>query len=655
MDRYETNSKGTSPALSAILNKFANMPRSAFDLTRRKTFDAAPFAIIPVECFLMFPNSQAYINYDVTAITKNPTIKRMLSGMNVELRTYKGKCSDFWEGWNNFITRGRSGKLNLQIPHINFIHNGKFTTTPFNPAHYLNIAPATHYAKNQSFEDNQGFLDPTDTTKNDVTGLQGISFDLTQSATYKDGINALPFVMYTKIAKEYQNSNLLQNNPNWYPENENHDLILPYNATVVSNASYNNPTVKFGDTVTLPDGTTATANEVQPEATGKSFPWLNVLFYRQRKGNYFNTGSPFPDLLRGDIPTIDAISAELNSDVIDKISGGSLSNITASLNFNNSISTSTASGAPNITVNTGQNLLQAVASGTSYADRIANALNKGTISISQPTFNDPTFKLHDKTIKGISFSLSAWTRLAALTEFRRRMARTDGSYNQMIQAQYMHNPKWHEHSVVYCGGSSQPIVFSEVVQQSADAASPLGTTAGRAVTSSYNNQITVSVDDFSIVMTVLTITPDDYYSQGLDRMWTELTQSEQYFPILNNLEPQAILNKELFLTGNDSDDNDVLNYQELFSHFKSRQNQVSGLMALPISKVGDTGAYIFNRILTSKPEFNNAFVTGKFTDNENLAFASTEQAQFAFSVVSQMKYVAPMPAVTQPSDMGLSY
>lgn len=652
MDRYETNSNGTSPALSSLLNQFANMPRSAFDETRRKSFDASPFAIIPIETFLMFPNSQAYLNYDVTAITKNPTIKRMLSGMSVELRTYKCKCSDLWEGWNNFITRGRSGKLNLQIPHVNFIHNGNYTTAPFNPAHYLNIAPATHFAKNQSFEDNQGFIDPTDSTNIDVTGLQGDNFSLSSSLAYTKGINALPFVMYNKIAKEYQNSNLLQNNTNWYPENENHDLILPYNATEVSNASYDAPTVKYGDSVTLPDGTTGTANEIQPEATGKSYPWLNVLYYRQRKGNYFNTGSPFPDLLRGDIPTIDVINAQLNSDVIDKISSGSVSSIIGSINATNAIGSNDRDTLDVLQLSYYGNNGQFFASNT---NALNNAFSKLSLNNTSATFTDPTYKLHDKTVNGIQLSLNQWRRLATLTVFRERMARTDGSYNQMIQAQFQHNPNWHEHSVVYCGGSSQPIVFSEVVQQSADAATPLGTTAGRAVTSSYNNQITVSTDDFAIFMTVMTITPDDYYSQGLDRMWTELTQSEQYFPILNNLEPQAILNKELFLTGNDSDDNDVLNYQELFSHFKSRQNQVSGLMALPIDKVGDTGAYIFNRILNNKPEFNNAFVTGKFTDNENLAFASTEQAQFAFTVVSQMKYVAPMPAVTQPSDMGISY
>ena len=657
MNRYETNSKGVSPALSDILNEFAKMPRDSFDETRRKSLDAGVFAIIPVECFLMFPNSEGWLNYDVQALTKNPTIKRMLSSMQVELRTYKCKLSDCWEGWNNFVTRGRSGKLNLQIPYIDFIHNsGKHTAAPYNPYHYLNIAPAVTYAKNQSFEDNQGLIDPTDTTNNDDTGLLGSGFSLSSSKAYKEGVSAIPGVMYAKIGKEFQNANLLQGNPNWYPENENHDLILPYNCTHASNASYDDPTVKIGDTVTLPDGTSAIASALQPENTGISYPWLNVLFYRQRKGNYFNTGSPFPDLLRGDIPTLDVIGAELNNNAVTvtlnslkKYLNAAEATTSTGLNTLYHVGLFENDNNPYLVAgqNANNNFIDFTKSGV-----LQNALEKMYVDLPAQTLNGT---LTDKTVKNINLSVKQWRRLATLTVFRERMARTDGSYNEMIRAQFRWSPNWHEHKPVYCGGSIQPIVFSEVVQQSADASSPLGTTAGRAFTSSYNNQIHIKADDYTIFMTVLTVVPDDYYSQGIDRMWSELTQSEQYFPILNNLDPQAIKNKELFLTGTDSDDEDIFNYQELFSHFKSRQNQVSGLLSLPISKVGDTGAFIFNNLFNSKPEFNNTFVQGKFSQNENLAFASTEQAQFVFSIVSQFKYVAPMPAVSQPSDLGLSY
>lgn len=642
MNRYETNTQGTSPALSAILNKFATMPMSAFDETRQKKLDAFPFGIIPVETFLMFPNSKGYLRYNVKAITTNPTIKSLMSSMSIELRTYKVKLSDLWEGWNNFITRGRSGKVNLQIPTLDFIHaDGKNTALPYNPAHYLNIAPAVKWKNDFSIEGNQGVQDTSGTSYDD-TGLLGSSFVLASSNAYKAGVNALPFVAYAKIAKKYQNANLLQNNPSWYPENENHDLILPYDCTHASNASYDKPTLKFGDSYTAPDGTTTIADTLQPSNDYKSFPWLNVLYYKMRKGNYFVSSSPFPDLLRGDIPTLDALSAELNSDVIDVT--GSLA---GALDFSNSVggsydNTSVFSSTSN---NTFANI------NSSKNSSIVSALNKGIVTLT----DGRTWKLNDKTVKGISFSMNQWRKLAALTVFRERMARTDGSYNEMIQAQFNYNPNWHEHDVVYCGGSHQPIVFDSVTSSVDTASSPLGTIAGNAFSDSSSNEIVVTSDDFSLFMTVLTITPDDYYSQGIDRMWSELIQSEQYFPILNNLEPQAIKNKELFISGNDSDDEDVFSYQELFAHFKSRQNQVSGLMALPISKVGDIGAYILNRLLTTTPQFNNNFVTGKLTDNEKLVFSGLEQAQFALDIISQFKYVAPMPAVTQPSDMGLSY
>ena len=645
MNRYETNSKGTSPALSALNNTQTKQPRSAFDLSRRKSFDASPFAIIPVEVFPMLPNSDLYISYDVQAISKNPTIRRILSSMSVELRTYYIKNSDCWEGWNNFITRGRSGKLDMKIPTIKFTHNsGAYTTGfPYNPAHYLNIAPAYLFDDSQSFDRNNGILSPSrsETIEGETiehvkkTGLLSSSFDIGTSDVYSKGISALPFVFYNKICKQYQNSNLLQENKDWYPENENHDNILPYSATEVTTSSFDNPTAEFGT-----GSGDEELNSIQPTNDKHSMPWLNVLYYRQRKGNQFNTGSPFADLLRGDVPNLEVLNAQIDSSPAFT----DHSNFNIGVLSSDGVSFGTISG---MTPNVNEPL---------YVENNQIKSELGLpLAISHE--NDSDFiSIFDKfKVKNINFNLNAWRKLVTLTVFRERMARTDGSYNEMIQAQFNYNPKWHEHDVIYCGGSYQPIVFSEVVQQSENGSTPLGTTAGRAVTAKTNNSVTVHSNDYGMVMTVLTIVPDDYYSQGLNRLWTNLDQSTQYFPIMNNLEPTAILNKELFISGTDSTDDDVFNYQELFFEYKSRLNEISGLMALPIEKIGDTGAYIFNRLFNSTPQFNNAFVTGKMTDNENLCFASTEQAQFIFSIASMAKFVAPLPAVTQPSDMGISY
>lgn len=693
-ERYSNNNKGTSPALSHLLNEFTRMPRSSFNMNRRKYFDAFPYAIIPVECFPMLPNSDVDLSYDVSVLTKNPTIRRIMSGCTVELATYRiPHNNDLWEGWNNFITTGRTGKVAKRIPAVLMgsvsgeIIDGSsavFTNNlPYSPYAYLNIVPAANVGgtsptdvRKWSIEANSGFQ-----LLQDVQPSGVVSSKVSQNPIDAFIVSALPGVMYTKVAKQYMNPNVLQDNKDWFPENENHDLVLPYDIPTpspddipaVTCASYDNPILMFDRRVHSVSPTNVSASEGTAKDKG-SAPWLNVLYYKMRRGNYFNTGSPFPNLIRGDMPTLEVLqNGQLDMSQPESIlrrffdgdyipffvNGipakflGHSTHLSQSNSFHNNF-------VPNVwkdTIN-GSTAYMFDAFSTSDANHNYPA---GSGTPADPATSGIPWStllgaLQYATVRSISFNLNQWRRLAALTVFRERMARTDGSYNQMIQAQFQYNPRWHEHDVVYCGGSTQPLVFSEVVQTSGDSeSSPLGTTGGRAVSAMSNKNIHIHSDDFSMFMTVLTITPDDVYSQGIERLWSELDQSDQYFPIMNNLEPQAILNKELYVSGDSDVDNDVFNYQERYAHWKSRRNQVSGLMALPVSVVGDTGAFIFNRIFGDTPKFNQTFLEGHFTDNENLTFASMAQAQFAVTVVSNMRWTAPIPSVTAPADMGISY
>lgn len=633
-NRYDTNTQNTSKYMLDLINEFNKMPKGSFDETRRKILDVGLYDIIPIECWEMLPSSEAYVSYDIQMLTKNPTIKRLLSSMKAEIRVYKCNYNDLWNGWNNFITKGRSGKVSKSIPSIDWSlgRTGYTTSLPYNPAFYLNLAPAVYASKDNIFakEENQS-LQPI--TKLQISGLTGNITNLNESIK----ISALPFVMYNKIAKKYQSPNLLHDNPYWYPENEDHDQYLPYDCPdTVTTSDYYNPNPTATDTSTF------TPN-VQTDEQGNytSRPWLNVLWKAQRKGDYFNTGSPFPDLIRGDIPTLSLLQA-------------SLTPITASLDISNVLddnlypitepiylALNSNASKFNITKSDGGALQNP--SYTNKRQQFVDVLKQANIQISQPT------------LQGLQFSMRQWRQLATMTVMRERMALTDGSYNELIKSMFGHDPQWHNHDVVYCGGYSQPIVFSEVINTASSENNPLGEMAGRGFTSQQGQTIHITSDDFGMFMTVLVITGDDVYSQGIDRMFSRLQNSEQYFPILNNLSPDATLNKELFVSGDTAKDNDVFNYQERFAYYKSRRNQVSGLMALPISKVGDVGAYLQNRLFSDTPKFNQEFSYGQLTDNEKLLFTSTNQAEFVAVVGSQMKYIAPIPEDSRPSDMGISY
>lgn len=218
--------------------------------------------------------------------------------MSVEIYVGRIDYNDCWEAWNNFVTAGRSGKANvsLVIPHIAYAYDINEGTEaepnvvtytnclPSSPAHLMNISPAVFFDSDNSAEGYLNFDNAVLAASNCTsTGLTGISSIAILKASEAMFVSALPFVAYAKFAKKMFNSNLLQDNPNWFPENENHDLILPYDSpSEVTCASYDNPT-KVPSSI---NGFT--------DSTDEDFaPYLNILFNVDRKNDYFNTGSPF--------------------------------------------------------------------------------------------------------------------------------------------------------------------------------------------------------------------------------------------------------------------------------------------------------------------------------------------------------------------------
>lgn len=672
--RYGTNTSNTSKYMQDLLNEFIKMPKGVFNLNRRKIQDVSPYAITPIESWEMLPNSDVYLKYDIQMLSKNPTVKRLLSGMTAELRVYKCNYNDCWEGWNNFITKGRSGKVEKSIPYVDLSLGSSDlaypvnTSLPYNPMAYLRHAPEVLLAHGGtgdihrfSFSYNNGV---NLVSYCQSSGKTGINSDFTSKIKNSEAlkINALPYVGYNKIVKAFQPSNLLQNNPHWYPENENHDMILPYETEgPVTTSDFYNPTKQYiaGQSETL---ISAVNSGTDDAPVYESYPWLNVLQFAQRKGDYFNTGSPFPDLIRGDIPTLDILGAGLdwspallgNTEIktLINILGldpdskklGILNNASSARDILTGLKNSTSSGYSNEAIGFYDSSSTA---GTSNIVR-SDALRL----IGDQNLTDTLSKV---VIRGLQFSMAQWRYLATMTVMRERMALTDGSYNQLVKSMFGHNPKWHNHDAVYCGGTRQPIVFSEVVNTTESDNAPLGDVAGRAVSSSNHDVIHVHSDDYGFFMTVLVITPDTYYSQGVDKMWSRLQNAEQYFPILNNLSPDAILNKELFVSGDNTVDEDIFNHQERFAYYKSRRNEVSGLMSLGISKIGDIGAWVMQRLFSSTPQFNVEFNRGSLTDNEKAVFASVDQAEFNVVIGSNMRFIAPIPEDSRPSDMGISY
>lgn len=679
MNRYETNLKNTSPVIEDLRNEFTKIPRGVHDLTFASDFDASDGYIIPIDYHELVPNSDLYLKYDVSLISHNPTFRRLLSGASIELRTYKRLKSDSWKGWNNFVTKGRTGKVSKSLPYVDWLLGSnadgssypfdRTTLCPHSPACYLGLVPpvflgvtVSNYSNfvKSSYPQFQCYLHKGESAEvsisDYVTGLTGLTSFASIASSTALRINALPLVMYNSIVKEFLDLDLLINDSdgtysNWVCENEDNDMILPYEATgAVVDSSYDNWDTPISSSEGT-DGISLTAR-----------PFLNVLHKANKRGDYFDTGSPFPDLLRGDVPTIEVLGGQITDSTLD---------------FSDAVAPNSNSGSSYLLGLTNGKLSSLGVSGAMSDSYAVKVLKNSGISASHVEINstDPKIINHDTLINAlnqgklsnasfssIQFSMNQWRALATLTVFAERMARTDGSYNSLIMAQFGHNPSWHGHRPVFCGGSRQPLVFSEVVQQSTQVNSegtpvgtPLGTTAGRSVSAQDNNMIKIHTDDYCDVMTVMVIRPDEYYCQGVDKRVSRLENIEQYFPIMNNLAPDATLNKELYVSGTNATDENVFNYQERFAYYKSLRNRVSGLLALPASVVGSIGQYVKHRIFSNTPNFNIAFTQESEDTNMKQVYTSSVESEYIIHVGTQAKLVAPIPEKTIPSDMGISY
>ncbi len=133
----------------------------------------------------------------------------------------------------------------------------------------------------------------------------------------------------------------------------------------------------------------------------------------------------------------------------------------------------------------------------------------------------------------------------------------------------------------YLGGNRVPININQVIQQSATGAdgatTPQGTTTGMSLTTDSHSDFTRSFVEHGFVIGVMVARYDHTYQQGLERMWSRRDRFDYYWPVFANIGEQAVLNKEIYATGTETDDQ-VFGYQEAWADYRYKPNRVVGEM-----------------------------------------------------------------------------
>ncbi len=122
---------------------------------------------------------------------------------------------------------------------------------------------------------------------------------------------------------------------------------------------------------------------------------------------------------------------------------------------------------------------------------------------------------------------------------------------------------------IYIGGFRVPIIFNQVNQTSATTTdSPLGNSAAYTLTADCQDLPTHSFEEHGTYLILCAVRQVHSYQQGLWKGFSVRRRLDKYWPVLAHLGEQPILSKELYATGNDTEDNKAIGFQEAWNHLR---------------------------------------------------------------------------------------
>lgn len=232
-----------------------------------------------------------------------------------------------------------------------------------------------------------------------------------------------------------------------------------------------------------------------------------------------------------------------------------------------------------------------------------------------------------------------------------RDARGGTRYTEIIRAHFgVISPDARLQRPEYLGGGSTPVIINPIAQTSGTGVTggdtPLAN-LGAIGTALSRNGFTQSFTEHGVIIGLASVRADLTYQQGLDRMWSRSTRYDFYFPAFAMLGEQAVLNKEIFVTGDTAQDNAVFGYQERWAEYRYKPSQISGLFKS--TSAGTIDLWHLAQRFTSLPTLNSTFIQDRPPVERVVAVgAEANGQQFLFDSFIDCKTARPMPLYSVP-------
>ena len=205
----------------------------------------------------------------------------------------------------------------------------------------------------------------------------------------------------------------------------------------------------------------------------------------------------------------------------------------------------------------------------------------------------------------------------------------------------------------YLGGGSSRINSHPVAQTAPTSGSNAqGQLAAFATQSTQGQNIgfTKSFVEHGYVIGLAAARADLTYQQGLNRMWSRSTRFDFFWPKLQELGEQAVLNKEIYAQGTagGSADNAVFGYQERYAEYRYKPSEIRGQFRSNYSTPLDMWHLAEN--FSALPTLSSTFIPSNTPVDRTLAI--TGSVQLLMDMWFSYKHARPMLTYSVPSTLG---
>lgn len=251
---------------------------------------------------------------------------------------------------------------------------------------------------------------------------------------------------------------------------------------------------------------------------------------------------------------------------------------------------------------------------------------------------------------GVSMATINQLRLAfQIQKLYERDARGGTRYIEILKSHFgVTSPDARLQRPEYLGGNRIPITINQVVQNSGTMSgeTPQGTTTAYSLTTDVHQEFTKSFVEHGFIIGVMVARYDHTYQQGLERFWSRKDRFDFYWPVFANIGEQAILNKEIYASGQDSDD-EVFGYQEAWADYRYKPSRVSGEMRSNAKTPLDSWHLADDYDVL--PTLSDSWIREELNNvNRVLAVTSSVSDQLFCDLYVQNRTTRPMPVYSIP-------